>query len=239
MARHLRWMSTVDLPELGAAVPAARGLLPATLGARLPETDDWLNQILALDFSTYMSGSVLTKVDRASMAHGLEVRPPLLDDALVDFAFSLPSRFKLRGRRGKYLLKRAARGQIPDAIIDRPKKGFAIPLAAWLRGPLCRPARRGDRRIAAVGSGARRSGRCSPAGRRSTAPERPIAASRCGPSTSSTAGCAGRAAPSEAREERHQQGEGLRHRRGRSGRGRCRPARGESIGNPTSIESSC
>ncbi|HEX3905282.1 MAG TPA: asparagine synthase (glutamine-hydrolyzing), partial [Polyangia bacterium] len=136
VARHLRWMSTVDLPELGAAVPAARGLLPATLGARLPETDDWLNQILALDFSTYMSGSVLTKVDRASMAHGLEVRPPLLDDALVDFAFSLPSRFKLRGRRGKVLLKRAARGQIPDAIIDRPKKGFAIPLAAWLRGPL-------------------------------------------------------------------------------------------------------
>ncbi len=136
VARHLRWMSTVDLPELGAAVPAARGISPATLGTRLPETDDWLNRILALDFSTYMSGSVLTKVDRASMAHGLEVRPPLLDDALVDFAFSLPSRFKLRGRRGKYLLKRAARGQIPDAIIDRPKKGFAIPLGAWLRGPL-------------------------------------------------------------------------------------------------------
>jgi asparagine synthase (glutamine-hydrolysing) len=79
---------------------------------------------------------VLTKVDRASMAHGLEVRPPLLDDGLVDFAFSLPSRYKVRGQRGKYLLKRAARGQIPDEVIDRPKKGFAIPLAAWLRGPL-------------------------------------------------------------------------------------------------------
>jgi asparagine synthase (glutamine-hydrolysing) len=70
------------------------------------------------------------------MAHGLEVRPPLLDDALVDFAFSLPGRYKLRGRRGKYLLRRAARGKIPDAIVDRPKKGFGIPLAAWLRGPL-------------------------------------------------------------------------------------------------------
>ena len=136
VARHLRWMSTVDLPELEAAVPAARGLRPATLDARLPEGDDWLNQILALDFSTYLPGSVLTKVDRASMAHGLEVRPPLLDDALVDFAFSLPSRLKVRGGRGKVLLKRAARGKIPDAIIDRPKKGFAIPLAAWLRGPL-------------------------------------------------------------------------------------------------------
>ena len=137
--RHLRWMSSVDLPELGAAVPAARGLQPATLGARLPPKvdDDWLNQILALDFTTYMSGSVLTKVDRAAMAHGLEVRPPLLDDGLVDFAFSLPSRTKLPGRQSKYLLKRAARGQIPDAVIDRPKKGFGIPLAAWLRGPLC------------------------------------------------------------------------------------------------------
>ncbi|HVV51925.1 MAG TPA: asparagine synthase C-terminal domain-containing protein, partial [Polyangia bacterium] len=143
VARHLRWMSTVDLPELAAAIPAARDLRPATLGTRLPETGDWLNQILALDFSTYMSGSVLTKVDRASMAHGLEVRPPLLDDALVDFAFALPSRYKLRGGRGKVLLKRAARGKIPDAVIDRPKKGFGIPLAAWLRGPL-------DARLGAV-----------------------------------------------------------------------------------------
>jgi len=139
VVRHLRWMSTVDLPELAAAVPAARGLRPATLDARLPageSGDDWLNQLLALDFSTYLPGSVLTKVDRASMAHGLEVRPPLLDDALVELAFSLPSRLKVRGARGKVLLKRAARGKIPDAVIDRPKKGFAIPLAAWLRGPL-------------------------------------------------------------------------------------------------------
>jgi asparagine synthase (glutamine-hydrolysing) len=134
--RHLRWMSSVDLPELAAGIPAARGLLPATFGAALPETTDWLHRLLALDFTTYLPGSVLTKVDRASMAHGLEVRPPLLDDALVDLAFSLPSRHKLRGRRGKALLKRAARGKIPDAIIDRPKKGFGIPLGAWLRGPL-------------------------------------------------------------------------------------------------------
>jgi asparagine synthase (glutamine-hydrolysing) len=136
VVRHLRWMSSVDLPELGAAVPAARELRPATLSARLPDGDDWQNQILALDFTTYMSGSVLTKVDRAAMAHGLEVRPPLLDDALVDFAFSLPGRRKLPGKQSKYLLKRAVRGQIPDEVIDRPKKGFGIPLAAWLRGPL-------------------------------------------------------------------------------------------------------
>ena len=111
-------------------------MLPATVATPLPETDDWLQRILALDFATYMPGSVLTKVDRASMAHGLEVRPPLLDDELIDRSFALPSSYKLRGGSGKYLLKLAARGKIPDEIIDRPKKGFGIPLASWLRGPL-------------------------------------------------------------------------------------------------------
>jgi asparagine synthase (glutamine-hydrolysing) len=138
VARHLRWMSNVDLPELGAAIPAARGLTPATLaaGRELPATGDWLNGILSLDFQTYLPGSVLTKVDRAAMAHGLEVRPPLLGNALVDLAFGLPSRDKLRGNTSKFLLKRAVRGQIPDEVIDRRKKGFGIPLAAWIRGPL-------------------------------------------------------------------------------------------------------
>ena len=138
VTRHLRWMSNVDLPELAAAIPAARGLTPATLAAarERPAGADWLNGILALDFQTYLPGSVLTKVDRAAMAHGLEVRPPLLGNAMVDLAFGLPSRDKLRGATSKFLLKRAARGHIPDAVIDRRKKGFAIPLAAWLHGPL-------------------------------------------------------------------------------------------------------
>src|SRR4051812_42368531 len=109
VTRHLRWMSSVDLPDLARAIPGAAGMRPATFGAALPETDDSLQRILALDFSTYMPGSVLTKVDRASMAHGLEVRPPLLDDQMVDRAFALPSRYKLRRGSGKYLLKLAAR----------------------------------------------------------------------------------------------------------------------------------
>jgi asparagine synthase (glutamine-hydrolysing) len=137
VVRHLRWMSSVDLPDLARALPSAAGIRPATLDAPLPETADTLARMLALDFTTYMPGSVLTKVDRASMAHGLEVRPPLLDDRLVDWAFSLPSRLKLSGRgQTKFLLKLAARGKLPDEIIDRPKKGFGIPLATWLRGPL-------------------------------------------------------------------------------------------------------
>jgi asparagine synthase (glutamine-hydrolysing) len=134
--RHLRWMSSVDLPDLPRAIPAARGIAPVTLSTPLPDTGDWLNRLLALDLLSYLPGSVLTKVDRAAMAHGLEVRPPMLDNDLLDWAFSLPSSLKLRHGKGKYLLKLAAKGKLPEEVIQRPKKGFAIPLAAWLRGPL-------------------------------------------------------------------------------------------------------
>jgi asparagine synthase (glutamine-hydrolysing) len=136
--RHLRWMSCLDLPDLQEAIPAGDTAHPATLleSAGVPETGDALGRILSLDFVTYLPGSILTKVDRASMAHGLEVRPPLLDGALVDWAFALPTRYKLRRGCTKFLLKRAATGTLPDAIIRRPKKGFGIPLARWMRGPL-------------------------------------------------------------------------------------------------------
>lgn len=132
--RHLRWMSNTDLPDLEGLL--GPGQLPAL--PRIPERfrDDLLNGLLALDFSSYMADSVLTKVDRASMAHGLETRPPMLDNEFVAWSFSVPSKWKLRGRERKYLLKRAAEGLLPPEIIHRPKKGFAIPLAAWLRGPL-------------------------------------------------------------------------------------------------------
>lgn len=135
MQRHLRWMSAVDLPELAAALPLWKGA-PAALGHELPPAVEGLNRLLALDFGTYLPGSVLAKVDRAAMAHGLEVRPPFLHGALVDWAFSLPSSLKLRGGRSKYLLKRAAQGRVPGEIVGRRKRGFSIPLAAWLRGPL-------------------------------------------------------------------------------------------------------
>jgi asparagine synthase (glutamine-hydrolysing) len=137
--RHLRWMSGVDLPELPLVLPHMRGVFPETTKAPLPRTSDMLHRTLALDFSTYLPGSVLTKVDRASMAHGLEVRPPLLDNAMIDFAFSVPSSYKLRRGTTKALFKEAARGYVPDDIIMRPKKGFGIPLAAWLRGALREP----------------------------------------------------------------------------------------------------
>ena len=83
-----------------------------------------------------MPGSVLTKVDRASMANGLEVRPPFLDHDLVDLAFQVPPNLKVKGRTTKYLLRKVSEGIVPPSILDRKKQGFAIPVAAWLHGPL-------------------------------------------------------------------------------------------------------
>jgi asparagine synthase (glutamine-hydrolysing) len=134
--RHLRWMSNLDVDDLRAGVPSARGVIPVPFESALVGLPGSLNGLLALDFTTYLPGSVLTKVDRASMAHSLEVRPPMLDNEIVDWAFRLPSTMKLHRGRSKFLLKLAARGHVSDAIIDRKKKGFGIPLRAWLRGPL-------------------------------------------------------------------------------------------------------
>jgi asparagine synthase (glutamine-hydrolysing) len=131
--RHLRWMSSTDIPALREAIESFTEISPEL---HPPAHIRGLNDLLALDLATYLPGSVLTKVDRASMANGLEVRPPLLANELVDFAFSLDASCKLAGATSKALLKRAAADLLPAPIIRRRKKGFAIPLARWLRGPL-------------------------------------------------------------------------------------------------------
>jgi asparagine synthase (glutamine-hydrolysing) len=99
-------------------------------------TDDPLALIQYIDMKTYLVGDINTKVDRASMAHSLEVREPLMDHELVEWMASLPSSLKIRGQEGKYLLKKAMEPQLPDSILYRPKMGFAVPLARWFRGPL-------------------------------------------------------------------------------------------------------
>lgn len=95
-----------------------------------------LSQIQYLDIKTYLPGDILTKVDRASMAHALEVRVPLLDHQLVEWLASLPPGLKLKGREGKYIFKKALESHLPDDILYRPKMGFGVPLKAWFRGPL-------------------------------------------------------------------------------------------------------
>jgi asparagine synthase (glutamine-hydrolysing) len=104
-------------------------------------SDDPLSQVQYADFKTYLPGDILTKVDRASMANSLEVRVPLLDHTLVEWAARLPSHLKLHGREGKYILKAALEPNLRKEILYRPKQGFAVPLAAWFRGPLHRRLR--------------------------------------------------------------------------------------------------
>jgi asparagine synthase (glutamine-hydrolysing) len=99
-------------------------------------TDDRLAIVQYLDLKTYLVGDINTKVDRASMAHSLEVREPLMDHPLVEWLASLPSSLKVRGSEGKYLLKKAMEPYLPHAVMYRPKMGFAVPLAQWFRGPL-------------------------------------------------------------------------------------------------------
>jgi len=95
-----------------------------------------LSMVQYLDLKTYLPGDILTKVDRASMAHALEVRVPLLDHEFVEWASGLPPELKLRGREGKYVLKQALSDHLPRDILYRPKMGFSVPLAEWFRGPL-------------------------------------------------------------------------------------------------------
>ena len=97
---------------------------------------DWLSAIQYRDLHTYLPLDILTKVDRMTMAHSLEARPPLLDHKLVEFAATIPARFRLKDGTTKYLFKQALRGLLPDAVIDRQKHGFAVPLARWFRGDL-------------------------------------------------------------------------------------------------------
>jgi len=109
--------------------------------ARAP-SDHPLSLIQYLDLKTYLVGDINTKVDRASMAHSLEVREPLMDHPLVEWLSNLPPSFKLRHGEGKILLKKALAPYLPPEILYRPKMGFAVPLAKWFRGPLREPLKR-------------------------------------------------------------------------------------------------
>jgi asparagine synthase (glutamine-hydrolysing) len=104
--------------------------------ARRARTDDPLALIQYLDTKIYLVGDINTKVDRASMAHSLEVREPLMDHVLVEWLASLPSDLKIRAGEGKALLKKAMEPRLPREVLYRPKMGFAVPLGRWFRGPL-------------------------------------------------------------------------------------------------------
>jgi asparagine synthase (glutamine-hydrolysing) len=97
---------------------------------------DGLDRFLWFDQQFYLPDDILAKVDRISMAHSLEVRPPFLDHRIVEFAASLPSGLLIRGARQKLVLKELMKDKLPSAVLKRKKTGFDIPAHAWLRGPL-------------------------------------------------------------------------------------------------------
>ena len=95
-------------------------------------TGNPVDRLLYLDSKTYLPSDILTKVDRMSMATSLEARVPLLDHKLIDFVTGIPSELKLKGLETKYIFRKAVRGLVPDAILDRPKQGFGVPINEWI-----------------------------------------------------------------------------------------------------------
>ncbi|MCU0289283.1 MAG: asparagine synthase C-terminal domain-containing protein, partial [Acidobacteria bacterium] len=144
--RHLRWMiylSNVQKKHLYApGILQPNFLLPLPqrepFAAHFENSNHWegINRDLYLDLKTYMVDDILVKVDRMSMAASLEVRVPLLDTKIVEFAFSLPPELKVRGTVTKWFFKKAMAGILPDEIINRRKEGFSIPIKNWLRTEL-------------------------------------------------------------------------------------------------------
>lgn len=101
-----------------------------------PSPDSFFDHMTLLDTVTYLPGDILVKVDRAAMAVGLETRVPMIDHRVFEFARRLPYEYKVRDGHGKDLLRKLLCRHVPEAMVNRPKKGFSVPLAQWLRGPL-------------------------------------------------------------------------------------------------------
>ncbi len=137
---HQRWLGSFSGAEIAGLLvdgdPIGIEAEHLRRAAAVDGGPDALSRSLALYQDTYLPEDILTKVDRASMACGLEVRAPFLDAELVDWVQTLPASFKFGRNQTKRLLKRAAARRLPASILERPKKGFGIPVARWLRGPL-------------------------------------------------------------------------------------------------------
>lgn len=130
------WLSRFENPwEIVAEV--REPVIPLTDPAlEPPDSMSFAERMMVQDALSYLPNDILVKVDRASMAVGLEARAPLLDRRIFEFAWSLPLEVKIRGGEGKWLLRQVLAKHLPPALFERPKQGFSIPVAVWLRGPL-------------------------------------------------------------------------------------------------------
>src|SRR2546425_818459 len=124
LERHLTWLGAMAIED---------GVI-AELAARLDHfpSDDPLNRVMWFDFLTYLPDDLLVKVDRATMLASVEARAPYLDREVMELVRPAPSRLNVRGLTTKAILKKAARGLVPDAVIDRRKRGLSVPVARWL-----------------------------------------------------------------------------------------------------------
>ena len=132
---YLKLVSHWDKPSdlaLGATEPLT-GITDPRFGL---DSKKMAEHMMFLDTITYLPDDILVKLDRASMAASLEARTPMLDHTLLEFAWSLPHHLKIRGKLGKWILRQVLYKYVPESLLERPKAGFAIPLDAWLRGPL-------------------------------------------------------------------------------------------------------
>jgi asparagine synthase (glutamine-hydrolysing) len=135
---HLFWNGAFSRVQKEAILPTLPFHDLRRLSADLPAASEigFLNRYLLLDQHFYLQDNLLCKVDRMSMAHSLEVRPPLLDHRIVEFAARLPEKLKLDGSRQKIILKSLMRDKLPASILGRKKAGLDIPAHEWFRGPL-------------------------------------------------------------------------------------------------------
>jgi asparagine synthase (glutamine-hydrolysing) len=146
-ARHLKMVSYFsEEDKVGLYTPQFQSRLGASAGSALPylasafarcQSSDFVNQLLYVDFKTYLPECLMAKIDIATMANSLEGRSPLLDHEFIELVYPLPGEWKLKGlRTHKWIMKQAFSNKLPQAILTRGKMGFGIPLGKWFRGPL-------------------------------------------------------------------------------------------------------
>lgn len=140
--RHHLWLGSftpaqkVELLQNWAQIEKKEPYRTAVEHLQASRAQEIINQVLYCDMKLYLEGDILTKVDRASMANSLEVRVPLLNNKLVEYVAAIPHELKLHWMTRKYIMRKALRGLVPNNILRRGKKGFNIPVAKWLLGPL-------------------------------------------------------------------------------------------------------